>query len=406
MDCCWQSRYLLLIMRTITGYRLSITGIAELQEFVDGFRNDALRVMSRHYCHAVADEAVRRIDLHKLALQPREPAGNPVHDATLVVRELVAAGSRDRGLDFDCELSLHLTSDGALIRLVNGHRLFRPLLESRAGVSPFHWATEFSDESGYSRQTWEERGKVWASAFPTPRLGVGLTFHLLDGTLPMPRWTSVRRALPELEIRLRRTARAKLWNISPHRATNDISAFRAWLATAAGKRAYHDARSLAARLLPVDFERPDLIAYGEVPKPKPLAAKARVSAPAPQGAKPIDHADVLETPDGRVFVAVMDAGLSTDDRLFLQLSGQHLSFIQAGRDFGQVGSVPFSAVEMLRAAREVTVVEIRHYGASKELKAKHSAMIRDATPETDLAATMQRWRGSKTANSQPWSGEQ
>lgn len=376
-------------MRPICGYRLSNAAIPALGSFFEGFRSDALRILSRNYSIAVADELARRLDLHRAKLAIQDEAANPLRDATNAIRTLVADPQND--LDLDCRVVAHFVNDQVLLRLAAGVKSYRHILEAQPGLTPFHLGREPDPVT----PEWQERADAWAAAFPNPRLGMGLTFQLLDGTLPAPRWSSVKRSLPNVEVRVRRTTRAWLWNASAFKADNDLANFRAWLSTQKGKKSYFDAARLIERSLLADPDRDQLTIYG--PPPESSRPRARpLSQPAAGTAGPVDHADVMETADGHVFVAIMDANLSPEDRLFLQVAQQTISFVQAGKDFGQVADVPNAAIDLLRGTKQVTVVEIRNVGGRKELKARHVAIIRDASPADDISTSLSRWRRSAT----------
>ena len=92
-----------------------------------------------------------------------------------------------------------------------------------------------------------------------------------------------------------------------------------------------------------------------------------------------------------MFIAVMDAGLSSNDRLYIQVSDGQISFSQSGTHFGSVTDVPHAAIDMLRGVDEAVVVEIRQFGDRKEVKAKHIAMVRNTMISDQVDATMTRW---------------
>src|SRR5690606_26347345 len=137
------------------------------------------------------------------------------------------------------------------------------------------------------------------------------TFRLLDGRLPTPRWTSVRRAVPDFDLRMKRAIRFRLWVQGTFAQTNDYAGFRDWLASPRGKAAYAEAKRLADRMLPRDLDQEDLVSYATRKRSRPVLSRPQEPGSGPQF---IDHADVLQTSEGRVFIAIMDAGLSDDQR--------------------------------------------------------------------------------------------
>jgi hypothetical protein len=93
----------------------------------------------------------------------------------------------------------------------------------------------------------------------------------------------------------------------------------------------------------------------------------------------IDHADVVLGNDGRTFVAVPHVGMAAETRVFIQLSGNNVSIAQAGILYGSVTNVPRAAIDHLRMCDTVTLVEIEQSNGRRLLRAKHVAIVKDAT---------------------------
>lgn len=390
-------------VRSVDGYRIAAQGVGDLAGFFAGFRADALRVLVRRYGATVAEEAVRAIDLHRAGVSPREPKDNPLREAVDRVRTAFAAG--DRRLDFDCRLALHLLEDAVLLSWEEGADDYRNLLECRPDVTPCPWS-EGEPPEGVAAEEWSERERLWALAFPTPRLGSALAFRLVDGQLPLPRWDTVRRRAPAFATRVANTAKARLHqglHGTPRPTDRDAAAaFRRWLATEKGGEALREASSAVSSLLTREFERQDLVEFGALPKPRqiqrrdaapPRPARVPFKAP-PDMPQPIDHADILEGSDGRIFVAVLETGFTEQDRVFLQVAERQISFVQGGRQFGHVDDAPAAAVDLLKAGGEAIVVEIRIGEDRREIKSRHVALVRDVSIGKDYGGTMDRWRAT------------
>jgi hypothetical protein len=97
----------------------------------------------------------------------------------------------------------------------------------------------------------------------------------------------------------------------------------------------------------------------------------------PRARDGIDHADIVKSSDGRIFVAVPFVGLDTEDRVFLQVADNEIVVTQNAKQFGHVGNVSRSAVDLLRECKTVTMVEVEIANGKRLLRAKHVAIVKD-----------------------------
>ena len=380
-----------------SGYRIECATVDELRAFVGGVRADAMAILERRFTLAVADDAARRVDLHRVDADPRPADGNPMRDAVRAVRAAVAGSeSPSPEVDMDLEMQFLMPPGAVLARISYGCDEYRLLLD-RPGARPYDWSADRPRPADVDAREWAERGALWAKADAKPSLGSALTLHLLDGTIPLPRWQKVARAVPPFETRARRTAKALAWRDragTPAPATAAEAAdFRRWLATPAGIRSYDRARRFASSALPGALGREALSAYG-----RPMSHERRAAA-VEEGARPIDHADVYETVSGSIYVVVWDCGLGVDDRVVVQVSDGQVDFVQAGRHFGSVVDAPRAALEILASTGDITLVEMRKNGDRVEVKAKHVAIVRNTSMSDSFAGAMARWRD--TASRRP-----
>ncbi len=376
-------------------FRIDCATTGELASFLDGFRRDALRVLARRFTLTVADDAARRIDLHRAGVDVRDASASPLKDAVASIRSALAKVGEDPPpeLDLDMELQVHVLADAVLARLAFGNPDYLRLLSSRPGVRPYDWSHSARRPPDVPEAEWRERGALWSTADAQPRLGAALSMRMLDGRIPAPKWPQVQRLSPPLDLRVRRTAKALAWkersrSMSAPGSAEEAVAFSRWLQAPEGARTYDRARRLAEAALPKDIGRDQLIAYGSSRSP------AQRAAAIPEGVRPIDHADVYEAVDGQVFVVVWWCGLTGTDRVYVQVSDRQVDFVQAGKHYGSVPDAPHAALDILAMSREVTLVEMRRFGDRVEVKAKHVAIVRNTTLSDTLGGTMRRWRDS------------
>lgn len=379
-------------MANARAFRYELTDGVALGELVAGLRASFIRVFTGRYGLAVADELAWRIDLHCAGLRRRDPTASPLKDATAHVRDM-AAGAND--LDLAPRLRIHLVEGNALIVLESGGSQYLEILASFPGVIDDGIYPGAAPEGMTTGQS-ARREALW-SAVPVSPLGKGLAFELVEGGLPAMRYATVRRYLPAFEVRCRRTARAMLH----HARCGDLSAvdgasareFRRYLASAKGKDDLAKAVRLMTATLPRSLDVNGVPVYPEpARKPKRQAPVAQARPAVVEAPSSIDHADVIEASDGRIFVAVLYAGLSREDRLHIQVTERQMAFVQNGINFGGVLDAPQAAIDLLRRTNEAIVVEIRKTEGRREVKARHVAVIRDDTLNSALDAAMTGFR--------------
>ena len=363
-------------MNSARAFRYELSDPSSLGELVAGVRAALLGVFTRRYGQAVGDELAWRIDLHCAGVRQGSAGGNPFKESLSHIRDLAAGGN---SLDLFPAIRFHLVGSEALLSVESGGQDYIDALSGYPGLVD-DGTYPGTPPDGMTPAQAARREASWAAIQSSP-LGKGLLFSLVEGSLPAMRFASARRYLPAFEARCRRTARAlilKQKTGAPFPSDGPAARdFKRHLATARGKDELDRQVARLARLLPRAFDQDSAQSY---PTPRPIAkatrqpAAPRVPMDAPRS---IDHADVLESSDGRIFVAVLYAGLSNEDRLHIQVTERQMAFVQNGISFGGVVDVPQSAIDLLRRSSEAIVVEVRKGGAEREVKARHVAVVRD-----------------------------
>ena len=391
-------------MSVARGYRVALEGPSGMSEFLSGVRSSSLRVFGRRYGALLADEVARRVDLHRAGVEVRDPGASPVREAVEHARGLFAAGGRRaEAAGLDLRLRLFPLERDLLVRVDEAHEDYLAEISALPGVRDGSLPAS-GPAGGATTAEWTELEAMWALATAGPPLGVGLSYRLVEHTLPSLRFQALRRHFPLREVRVRRTARAALFarkaGVPVPADAAQARDFRRYLETATGKGLLEQEERRVARLVPEAFDKDDVASYARQPPPDAAARAPRVApAPAPgESPRPIDHADVIESGDGRVFVAVMDAGLAEDERVHIQVVERHLSFIQNGVHYGGVSDCPLDAVDLLRESREAIIVEMRRGAGRQEIKARHVALVRDDGREDIYAAGMAGFRRAAERN--------
>jgi len=366
-------------MSSADGYRLKVKEVRDLSQVMTGFRSDALRLLARSYGRVVAGEAVRRLDLHVLGKPDPTSGDNPLADANEAVRRFY---EQDPGAmaSLNCEIVLHLVGDAVLALFVSGNDEYRKAWDTRRDVFRWGWAEDVERPKGLSERNWKVREICWRNALAKPGLGSGLRFSLIDGELPQIGWGGVRRHLPTMDDRVR--------SILPA-----VMASTGKSVTGVTPDALADIRRKLALRLPREITRELLASYPASGKaPKRAAPRPSQVAEASARTAQVDHADVVQSSDGRVFVAVPYVGLDTEDRVFVQVADSHVAITQNATQFGYVANVPRMATDLLRECKSVTLVEVERKDGRRLLRAKHVAIVKDISLVDNVSRTLGRWR--------------
>jgi len=370
-------------MTAAEGYRLKVKEVRDLSVVIDGFRADALRLLARSYGRLVAADAVRRIDLHILGKPDRTSGDSPLADANLAVQRAYAADPRPDDLDLDCELALYLVGDAVLARFISGNDEYRKAWESRREVHRWGWSEGAERPKGISEQNWKVREICWRNALSKPGLGSGLRFVLIEGGLPQIGWGGTRRYLPSMDDRVRAVVPTVL--ASKGRSAADMTA-----------EAMAEFRRRLAMSLPRELTKDHLTSYPTAQssraKAQPRERAERKDDDTPVKSAQIDHADVVQSSDGRVFVAVPYVGLDTEDRVFVQVADSHVAITQNATQWGYVADVPRRATDLLRECKSVILVEVERKDGRRLLRAKHVAIVKDISLVENVSRTLGRWR--------------
>ena len=351
-------------MGEIKGYRLKVGALADLSRIVDAFRRDAMKILARDLARLVARQAVFDLDLVRLGLS------TPHSDLLARANSRVAAmlSGRDyvlNGRDFNCKIQFYMVESVVLVKFLSGNADYLRAWENRKDVVRWNW-TDGTRPAGISEKDWATRRRTWDAALKKPTLGAGLKFVLVDEELPALGWNAVHRYAPDYDLRM----------------SHALEKLQACLAGDGTKQEPERVRLRVRRAIPEKLTK-DLFLdptefRGEVETTAvKIAVKKPSAAPAAARKIMIDHADVILAGDGRTFVAVPYVALAADARVFIQLSGTHVNFIQGGIQYGTVTNVPRAATDHLKMCDTVTLVETEISGGRRLLRARHVAIVKD-----------------------------
>lgn len=402
------------------GYRLKVSGVADLSRVLGGFRAEATRLLARRYATLVAREATWALDRWKLGLSGRDD--DFIATACSSVRRRLASDGPIPFPDVNCVLSVHFIHDAVLASFVHGHDGYRKAWESIREVVAWGWSEDGPRPRGISEKAWEARGRYWKAAASGPPFGQGLRFTLVEDGLPGLGWGAVRRYLPSWDERVARASAALAKDVDPEEAKKlaeevlvrhlsrealvaegrPRTARRQPLPSPGGREEKPSAKdeSAADKTAPVASSADDegVTAAERIRREARKARKIREKAAArtdndPGRAASIDHADVVLASDGRVFVATPYVGLDPENRVFLQVGDRHVAFSQGGVQYGHVTDVPKSAIDLLRTCKTVILVEVaRKEGGGRLLRAKHVAIVSDISLSDSLSISLGGFR--------------
>lgn len=368
-------------MTAADGYRLKVKEVRDLSVVMDGFRTDALRLLARSYGRLVAADSVRRLDLHVLGRPDPTSAESPIADANLAVRKAYAsAADGDADLDLNCEVLLHLVGDAVLARFVSGNSEYRKAWESRREVHRWGWSEGEERPKGISERNWKIREICWRNAHSKPGLGSGLRFVLIEDGLPQIGWGGIRRYLPTMDERVKAVAPA-------------ILAAKGRNASEMTPESLTEFRRRLALSLPRELTKDHLASYPSAQSQRTAQRnRQQKNDDAPVKSAQIDHADVVQSSDGRVFVAVPYVGLDPEDRVFVQVADNHIAITQNATQWGYVSGVARIATDLLRECKSVILVEVERKDGRRLLRAKHVAIVKDISLVENVSRTLGRWR--------------
>jgi len=401
------------------GYRLKVTGVADLSRVLGGFRADAMRLLARRYGALVAREATWTHDRWKLGLSPRQD--DFIASACAAVRRRLGDEGPVPYSDVNCVLSVHFVHDAVLAGFVHGDDAYRKAWESIREVVSWGWSETGPRPRGITEAAWEARARYWKAALSGPPLGQGLKFTLIETGLPDLGWGSVRRYMPSWEERIARASTALGRRMDSAEALRraeeglDRDLARDGLVPGPARLpGTPPVRNVPSRLSARPREKASAV-QGEAreaaaPQKDPAAedeasaaerirreareARKARSATRRQGADPdraasIDHADVVVASDGRVFVAAPYVGLDTETRVFLQVGDRHVAVSQGGLQYGHVTDVPKTAIDLLRTCKTVILVEVaRKADGGRLLRARHVAIVSDIGLNDSLSISL------------------
>jgi hypothetical protein len=303
--------------------------LADAAALIGAFEREMVRVTMEEFASQVALETAIRVDMHRCGFEIRPADGCPLVEATDFVRQSFLNDRRVR-----CLVSFGGSGMTFMFAAIHeaGERALRSAVPN---------LVEDVDE-----------GQEIPLLYQFPR-----------GRLAAPKWVSVRKRIPTLDERIAQIERR------------------------VGKRS--EGRYELA--IPHVIDREEMRVYGAPMKGSALSIPrlAERSSNAPTF---VDHADFVRTFDNKLFVAIMDAGISPKDRVILHLSDREISFLQGGRTFGTVIDIPSRVNDLLKSRKTVNVVEMRRGAGRNEVKARHVAMIRDVSSNEGAGSILSAWK--------------
>jgi hypothetical protein len=364
------------------GYRLRIKSIREISDVLDGFRADATKILAREFGRSVAAETIRRLDLATIGHVASDSNASPIQDGYDAVCSAYLS-SADGFAEIDCELAFHFVKDAVLAHFVSGAGTYRKSWEGRKEVVKWGWSERPQRPRGVSEERWKAREAFWRAAMARPGIGAGLRFKLIDGKPPQIGWNGIRRFIPGMEDRIRTV----------------LSAIHEGSAETTNRTKLAELKRSLATTLVRDPTKADISSYEQERRPsQSIRSIAHSKASASVGVSHrdgIDHADIVKASDGRIFVAVPYVGLDTEDRVFLQVADNEIVITQNAKQFGHVGNVSRSAVDLLRECKTVTMVEVEIAGGKRLLRAKHVAIVKDISLTENVSRLFGQWRVGK-----------
>jgi len=346
---------------------------------LESFRSDATKLLAREFGKLIAAEAVRRLDLVAVGLEISDRKMNPIQDAYDRVSKTLLDG--DGFSQIDCKISFYFVNDAVLATFDRGNDFYRKIWENRKEVFRWGWSDSQARPRGLSEQRWKTREIYWRAATTRPGIGAGLHFSLIDGKPPQLGWNGIRRFIPSLEQRVAAILPEVQRKSDGGRPKENLAEMRRKIATSIIR----------------DLGKSHLFSYEPPARPsqkiRSITSQTRENTAVQQTV--IEHADVVKSSDGRIFVAVPYVGLDTEDRVFLQVADNEIVITQNAKEYGHVGNVSRSAVDLLRECKTVTMVEVENSGGNRLLRAKHVAIVKDISLTENVSRLFGQWRQGK-----------
>lgn len=358
----------------------------------------------------IVQNAVRRYDLVRLGLVKGPFPGGPIQDVATNFEDRYVGAREQSALDqrIDLVFDIHLDREMLLLmRSMPG--MYREAFDPRHGRF------------------------VRSTVLDGMRRGM-IVFDLLSGRFPYSMEAAKRVAAPSFETRLRQAVYAcvsqqRFGTVRPPSQHRDE--FSEWGRSEEGRSHIANVRNAIGPRLDEDLDVDRLQAYPEAWKPAPPTASTPVRAPtrpAPAKAEPrarpqqaetkkapqarfdpegrvhsIDHADLIESADGRFFLAVPEAGLDERARVFIQIGDRHMSIVQNAIHKGHIENLSRVSLECLRRLQVISLVEISN-GERRRPVSKHMAIIQDISLDDGFKADLARMAGAKRVEDETWLG--
>jgi hypothetical protein len=375
------------VSRERIGWIVAAGDAADLSRAVGAVREQVRNAGIGLLASAAADAAARLLDLHHAGIVERAAERSPLADAMTDLQGRRASERARNRYDATLDVAVNLTPVADRILIVPACMPASLALDfdRREDLLPATW-WQGERPKDVAEREWRARGRIWAAYDALPRFGRDLVLDLFGDRLPNPSAKTVAKRMPSLAVRAERTALAKL-SVErfgrPEPPGAKGAALAEWLSTPEGRARFQDAKRDYAALLRERLGEAALGRYGE---------RRSKRAPRQTGPVPIDHADIMQTHDGRTFMAVMDAGLAPAARVHIQVGDNFITVVQNGVVKGQIDRIPAPTMDILRGFRDLILVELRWEGDRRVPKAQHRALVQDIGAKGVLESSMARWQ--------------
>lgn len=376
-------------MDSSRGYRLKVETVTELSTFVDDFRTSSLRLLSRKYGALVAKASVAIVDNANIGI--REFPNDPILEACEQIKsDLKLTQSPYKFPTLNCVIKISFVHDAVLATFIHGNAEYLKTWEGMRPVVKWPWHPKMIKPTNLSDKAWQIRKKYWEACSSKSGFGSGFEVILIEKDLPKLSWGNIRRYIPSFEERVEMAINA-LRASDKSRLTDKIK--------------YANIRAKVTADIDQDLSKSSFVKQESVPNLQRLREATKLpeesknlktlETPAENISSSIDHADIIIASDLRVFIAAPYVGLEADARLFVQVGDSHISFSQNGIQYGYVDSVKKTALDVLKACKTVTVVEVEKINGERLLRAKHIAIVSDVSLNEGLNLSLSRFRKTR-----------
>lgn len=368
----------------ISGYRIKVSDIYSFSSFLSSLKSDLLKVLAKNYSKMVAIDVVKKIDLFNVGLYDIDKDIDLFQNSCESIRNII---SKYKKYDLDCCIDFFFTKDYILARFISGNSVYRNIFEQKKEVLKWDW-NDHQRPTYISEEDWNIRKEYWKCILNKKGIKDGLSFCLIDKSLPNIGWNSIKKHIPPYENRSK-----FLFN---YIKKNDIV-----LGQDISKKNF-------LRNIKKNIDRDYIYSY----KKEKVLTKNTESIEQiveindfSNKVVMIDYADIVKSTDGRIFVATPYAGLDVNSRVYIQVGDNYLSIVQDGVVFGQIMNISKVAVNILKDISnkhytDAILVEIEISPSRRLLRARHIVIVRDTSLNDSMSNILLSWRNKNISTKQ------